>query len=580
MWRLMAHFIAVSEGGDEQPASSAPSRLWFLLRRRAASHTYLGTVVAWLFLCLSLTPSLLPRSALLQGVLSAITLSFGYGVGLALSKTWRYLELPEPTATTKRIIRRVSYGLLAVALIWFLSHLVDWQNNLRSIFGMEPVNDVWFAAVVLVLAVLLALLLLAVARLVARPVRRFVRWGEHLLPRRAGRVVGFTAGIVLVVFLINGVLVDGLVSAANSAFSVQNGQHDPDVEQPTSELRSGSDASLVSWDSLGQPGRKWVARGPTAEEINEFSGGGASEPIRVYVGLDSAGDLDERAQLAVDELIRTGAFDREVLVLATSTGSGGIDPSGTATLEYMHNGDTAVASFQYSFLPSWMSYFVDQASAKEAAQVFLEKVHDHWRSLSPDSRPAFYLFGVSLGSFGSEASSASIHTSGDPIDGAVWAGPTFMNEQWVFTTANRDVGTPAWLPEYDEGRVIRYTGRESALDEPTGEWLSNRFVYVQHPSDPVSFFSFDLLLHEPEWLKGERSPEMSPDMAWYPGVTFWQVALDLPSGGSVPAGYGHNFGAPSYIDAWVGVSNPAGWSDAASDRLKQHFAELDAAGAL
>jgi uncharacterized membrane protein len=551
------------------------SRTLVRLRAWGGRFSYVGLIVGWLFLCLSMTPSLLPRGEVHQGILSGIAIAFGYGVGTALSAVWRYLELPEPPTTRKPLVRTVSYVALAVIQIWALRGLVTWQNNLRRIFGMEIVDDLLYPVVVLVVAALVGVALVGLGRLLARPVRRVAGWITRHVPRRVGRVLGFAIGVFLVVAAINGLVLDTLVDAAQSAFSVQNGTLAPDVDRPTSSLRSGSDESLVPWETMGQPGRKWVARGPTADDIDEFGAGRAMEPIRVYVGLDSAETMEERAALALDELVRTGAFDRDVLVLATSTGSGGIDPNATRALEYIHNGNTAIAGFQYSYLPSWISLLVDQEVAKQSATTFFETVHDHWRELDEDARPALYLFGVSLGSYGSEASATSIHTIGDPVNGSVWAGPTFVNDGWKSAEDDRDPGSPAWLPIFDEGALIRFTGNGDDLDLPEGPWNDGtRVVYIQHPSDPVSFFSFDLLFHPPEWLDDPRSPEMSPDMTWYPLVTFWQVAMDLPMGGGVPPGYGHSFGTPSFVAAWVGVTQPVGWTDADSERLIDWLAPI------
>ena len=33
-------------------------------------------------------------------------------------------------------------------------------------------------------------------------------------------------------------------------------------------------------------------------------------------------------------------------------------------------------------------------------------------------------------------------------------------------------------------------------------------------------------------------------MGWVPLVTMWQVLLDMPGAGNVPAGYGHMYSAP------------------------------------
>jgi uncharacterized membrane protein len=96
-----------------------------------------------------------------------------------------------------------------------------------------------------------------------------------------------------------------------------------------------------------------------------------------------------------------------------------------------------------------------------------------------------------------------------------------------------------------------------------------RFVFIQHASDPITFFSPDLLYRKPDWLDGERGPDVSPYLEWYPIVTFLQVGCDLPMGGSVPHGHGHNIAAASYIDAWIAVTDPPDWIPADTPRLKQ-----------
>ena len=100
-----------------------------------------------------------------------------------------------------------------------------------------------------------------------------------------------------------------------------------------------------------------------------------------------------------------------------------------------------------------------------------------------------------------------------------------------------------------------------------------RFVYIQHASDPMTFFSPDLLLQKPDWLVGQRGPDVSAYLSWYPIVTFLQIAFDLPMATSVPDGYGHNIAPASYIDAWTEVTVPVGWNDNDATRLKQRFAE-------
>lgn len=561
----MAEPSATAEGTPESPGVAR--RVLDRLQGFVDQFSFIGLLVAGAFLCLSVTPSLLPRSGLLQGVLGGITASVGYALGTAASATWRYLELPEPSERARRRLRWAGAAVVGVSLAWFLSQAASWQNRLREVFGMDSVHDASYPFLVLVVAVATFVVVVGIARLVVRLVRWLIRQAERWLPVRLARALGVALGALIVWSLVTDVLIDSTVRALQGGFSVQNGSLDPDLDPPSSTLRSGGPESLIGWESLGRPGRRFVTGAPTTEELDAFSGGGAIEPVRVYVGRDSADSPQARADLLLEEMERAGAFDRSVLVLATSTGSGGLDPWGMQSVEYLHNGDTAIAGVQYSFLPSWLSFYVDQEAAKEAASVTFDTVYDHWTTLDPETRPELYLFGVSLGSFGSEASSNSLRTINDPIDGAVWAGPTFLNESWQSLVRDRDPGSPAYAPIFQDGTVVRFTGRQDLLDEPTGTWGDARYVYIQHPSDPVSFFSPSLLLHEPNWLAEGRPPDFSPDMHWYPFVTFWQVALDLPAGGSVPPGFGHNFSIDAYVHAWAAVTEPDGWSDGQTEDL-------------
>ena len=191
----------------------------------------------------------------------------------------------------------------------------------------------------------------------------------------------------------------------------------------------------------------------------------------------------------LEELIRTGAFDREVLVVGTTTGTGFLDPASVDPLEYIHNGDTAIVGVQYSHLPSWISLLADQAEVRRTARVVFDTVHGYWSTLPESSRPKVYLYGLSLGSFGAEAILASINVINEPIDGALLSGPPFVNELWNEVVAGREAGTPPLLPVYRAGRTVRFTGEDDALDRPAGEWGPTRIAYLQHATDPVVFFS-------------------------------------------------------------------------------------------
>lgn len=559
-------------GNRQQGATKAPLSRVFTTRLSGS-----GVAVGVFFFGLSLLPSLLPRTALFQGAVSGITLMIGYGIGVLGQWAWNYLELPkpEPGSTANRVLLWASaaiVGFVAAATAW---RQVGWQNDVRETFGMDSVGPaVWVSIVPITLVV--AALLLILSRSLRRLFQLFARWLTRIMPDRAARLIGGVALVILLFFLANGVLVNGFFTVANSAFSVRDTATVEGVVQPQTPERSGSPESLITWDNLGRQGRSFVASGPAVDELNEFHGGGAMQPIRIYAGLKSAETLEQRAELVLEDLIRAGAFERDLLVVATTTGTGFLVPEGMDTLEYIHNGNTAIVGVQYSYLPSWISLLADQEVTKATSQVVFSTIHDYWSDLPEDSRPDIYLFGLSLGSFGVESILQSINIINEPIDGALMVGPPFVNGMWNNITDARDEGSPAWLPVYQDGRTVRFTSLENALDVPQSEWQDTKVVYLQHSSDPVTFFSPDLAFSQPEWLEeGQRGPDVSPEMAYVPLVTMWQVALDLPAAGTVPPGHGHLYQSGEYLDGWLGVTQPDGWTDSDTESLRQLLDDRD-----
>ena len=81
----------------------------------------------------------------------------------------------------------------------------------------------------------------------------------------------------------------------------------------------------------------------------------AKEPIRVYIGLDSASTEEERTELALAELERTGAYSRDVIVVVSPTGTGYVNYVMSEAVEYLTRGDVASVTLQYSKRPSPLS---------------------------------------------------------------------------------------------------------------------------------------------------------------------------------------------------------------------------------
>jgi len=527
-----------------------------------------GLIGALLFFSLSLVPSLLPRSGVLQGLVSGITAVIGYGLASAFVALWHYVQGPVPHGTARRWSLLILLGALSLLLGYSVWKYVGWQNETRELMGMEPLSPlVW--PTIIVISLLSAWLLLAMGR----AFRTLFRWAadvvDRWLPRRLAVTLSSLVTVLVIWGLLSGAIIDTFFWGANAIFSTRDTRDKPFATQPTDEYHSGGPGSLVEWDELGRQGRDFISRTPEVEDINAVTGGGALEPIRVYVGLKAADTVQERADIMLEELKRTGAFDRRAIVIGSTTGTGWLDPNAMDPIDYMFNGDDAIAGMQYSYLPSWISLFADSAITKETAQTMFATIHDYWVTLPEDSRPQLYLFGLSLGSFGVESVLTDVDVINSPFSGALMAGPPFLNPLHTDITDNREPGTPAWNPTYGDGRTVRFTAQEDLLHRDEGVWgPSTRLVYLQHGTDGVVWFSPSLLYRSPDWLKeGERAPDVSDEMTWYPIVSFWQGAVDLAAAGAVPAGYGHQYAVSDYTDAWAGVFNIEGWTDAQSEAV-------------
>lgn len=202
----------------------------------------------------------------------------------------------------------------------------------------------------------------------------------------------------------------------------------------------------MSWESLGHQGRIFVNGGPKIDDLTRFNGAPATPPIRAYAGLNSADGITATAELAARELQRAGGLQRAVVAVATTTGTGWINEAEASALEYMYNGNTAIVSMQYSFLPSWLSFLVDKENARHAGQALFEAVDKLVRQLPEAQRPKLVVFGESLGSFGGEAPFMSLNNVLARTDGALFSGPTFNNTIWKDLTSTRDAGSPSGCP--------------------------------------------------------------------------------------------------------------------------------------
>jgi uncharacterized membrane protein len=323
---------------------------------------FVGAAVGTLFFCLSLTPSLLPRDWLFAGLIGGINAAIGYGLGVAVGKLFRRLVLRRktwwpPSARVLWVLKATTVAASVAACLVIVVPAAAWQRQVSALMGIEgPATAGYYRTVLL--AVVVGGALVGVARILLDAVKvmaRFLirRWRVN---DEVALFIGTAVVAVVVITLVNGVLLRGFLIGANWLFQPQDYTTRPGVEQPLASERSGSPESFAAWDTLGFQGRNFVAGGPDAAELEQINGRPAQEPVRVYAGLQTAETAEQRMAVLLSELERTGAFERELLVIVPTTGTGWVNPVAARALELMYNGDTAMVALQYSYLPSWISF--------------------------------------------------------------------------------------------------------------------------------------------------------------------------------------------------------------------------------
>jgi uncharacterized membrane protein len=543
-----------------------------IVSRQMQSLSGVGLVLGALCFAAALTPTLVPRSYLTQGVLAGACFAIGYAAGVLWRWTWQYLELPEPSPRIRFITNASVAVACLVVVITFLWQAAKWQNSIRAVMKMEPVETA-HPLKVCAIALITFFALLALARLFALVAHFLSALTRRFIPRKIANVVGLLLAALLFWSIANNYLIRTAFRTADYSFREFDALIEPERPQPTAPGKTGSTASLVKWGEFGRAGREFVASGPTAARIGEFTRRPALEPIRVYVGLRGADTARERAKLALNELKRQGGFDRSALIVITPTGTGWIDPAAMDAVEYLLDGDVASVAAQYSYLNSPLSLLFQPEYGAESARALFAAIYGYWTMLPKDRRPRLYLHGLSLGAMNSEKSAELFEMIGDPIAGALWSGPPFESRVWRSITENRNEGSPAWLPEFRDGRVVRFMNQNGPTVPADTPWGPMRVVYLQYASDPIVLFRYRDAYQHSAWMSAPRGPDVSPYLQWYPVVTMLQLALDMAVATGTPMGYGHVYAPEHYVDAWVAVADVRHWSPDELAKLKDHLAK-------
>jgi uncharacterized membrane protein len=572
-----------SERGSQQ---SVTEWAWHL-----AQFEVVGVAFGAVFFCLSLTPSLMPRRWLLAGLIGGVDAAIGYGLGVVIGTAFYRLVLAgrnwwPPGAKVLQPLKAATVVTSIGASVLMLIPAVAWQRDIAAVMGIKGPSTPGYLVGTLLVALLTAGVLVGVARVV----KDAIKWLAQIMIRRwhindqVAMFIGAAIVAVLIVTLVNGVLYRGCIAGARVVFQQRSDTTRPGIVQPIEPERSGSPQSFAPWDTLGFQGRNFVASGPRVDELTKLNGRPVKEPIRIYAGLESAGTPEGRLAVLLSELERTRAFERKLLVIMPTSGTGWVDPVAARAIEAMYDGDTALVGMQYSYLPSWISFVADRQTSLEAGRRTINAIHERWLQWPQATRPRLVLYGESLGAMAGQGAFGSLPDVVEMgFSSVLWIGPPNASPVWKALTVRRDPGSPEVQPRYENGRTVRFAQAASPAEIAAVKerpWIGARVMFLQHPSDPVVWWTSDLLFARPDWLAEPRGFDRTAMMHWYPIVTFWQVSADLAvndiSAQASPSGHGHNYGN-SQLDGWVAVAAPDGWTAADTDRIRRWLDKLIAA---
>jgi uncharacterized membrane protein len=345
---------------------------------------------------------------------------------------------------------------------------------------------------------------------------------------------------------------------------------------PTTEFVSGSPASISPYGDLGQQGRRFVTDVLTPEYIDDaMDEKGAIHPIRVFIGYNSEPMYPTgRAEMALSEMDRLGAFDRDYIVLASPTGTGWIDQTFIESVELLARGDIASVCIQYGKFPSFLSV-QKVALGRAQFRLLLWGVKQRLAERAPEDRPKVLVFGESLGAWTSSDVVMFNGMSGFDhygIDKALWVGLPWL-AKWSKGGLSR--GASDLVPE---GTVGVFDRPEQLLALSAEDREALRVVILSHDNDPIAVMGPDLLIREPSWLRNERGRGVPSTMTWSPLVTAIQVLVDAANAMVMVPGhfgsFGHDYRADMAQFVLKGLGLPA-TTDAQMESVEASLRSLE-----
>jgi len=233
--------VTVTESEPVAAPVTEPKSDWW--KRR---YTFTGTAVGLLFVLLSMTPSLLPRGPLFQGIVSGAAGAIGYSLGVFAVWLIRFMRSRPTSPSAPRwawLVLVIVGAIELVSGVWYFHY---WQKHVRDLMGVPQLQ--WFNYLqAAALSVIVLFTFVEIGQLVGRLVRFLVRQLNRVAPPRVSVVVVIALLIAMNIAIINGIVVRGAMSVMNKTFSKVNNEVDQNRPAPSTPLRSGGPGSLVSW---------------------------------------------------------------------------------------------------------------------------------------------------------------------------------------------------------------------------------------------------------------------------------------------------------------------------------------------
>ena len=524
--------------------------------------SFLGVIAALAMYAVSVSPSLMARSWAWHAVASGILVACGYVAGvvvqnvaqLVIRLTGLTISASEPVELGFRI------GIGALFALWWLYAVIQSYRRARKAAALVNMPGETFGEYLLGTAgaVVVSWMLLRIVGALNGLCWMLIASLDAHMPRPAAIVVSMVILFAIMFFLTSKVILRGGIGFFRRKAEQLNMRTARGIYQPVVPERSASPASSVTWESVGGQGRVFLGRGPSRLDIAQVCGGVAMEPIRVYSGMPTGGSgIEQAAATVVAELHRTGAFDRAVILIAASTGSGWVDEWQVQPLEFLTRGNCATASLQYSYVPSALNWLTGLEPAQEASAALFAAVRAELDLMDEADRPALFVCGESLGAFASQSVFESFEDVLARVDGALWVGTPSFTPMHAALTAARHKGSPEVAPVVHNARRVRFVNEPSDLrtdlyGRELGPWGFPRVVYAQHPSDPVVWWTNKLIWTQPDWLRERAGRDVSMNVEFTRFATYIQVLADLPVAGTAPGGHGHTY-HEELIPLWRGI---------------------------